>query len=175
MDRADYKYYDAEKMGLVCEEEGHVDWCHLRDICFDEYQIILDDAFVRCGFIEVDKPMKEGRGMFIASHHSALLNDEAFPAAKAGLWWHIQSRTYDFEKSLEMWRNTLSHTTMSQKVRDEIHAHIETWRTMFPGDSRVDEFHTDYVLDMLTRRRVLRRESPDRGPMVVYYDRAEDA
>lgn len=171
MDRADYKYYDAEKMELICE--GHVDWCHLADICQDEYRIMCDDAFVRCGFIEVDKPQREGRGMFIVSHQSELLQNEAYPAAQAGLWWHIQSRSLDFEKTLEMHHKILTHSTMSLKERDSIFERIEAWRGMFPGDTRIDDFHSDFVLDMLTRRRVWRRESTTSSKQAVYFDRVE--
>ncbi len=164
----DYKFYDADQMQLV-DDEGNIDWCCLQDCAQDEYRIMLDDEYVKAGLIDVDKPCREGRGMFIASHQSNLFIESAAPAAHAGLWWHAPSRTPDFEKSPVAWNKTFNRS-MSQNERENITRHIETWRVMFPGDTRVDDFESDFVLDMLTRRRSLRRDDQT-GTMEVWFDK----
>jgi hypothetical protein len=163
---ASYRFYDADEMQLV--EDGNIDWCCLQDCCNDEYKIMLDDEYVKAGFIDVDRPQREGRGMFLASHHSELFINEALPASRAGLWWHVQSRTPDFEKSLVEWTKRFNRS-MSEIEREQIHQHVITWRGMFPGDDRVEEFHTDFVLDMLTRARVIRKDSM--GKSEVWFER----
>lgn len=160
-----YEYYDADKMNLF--DEGHIDWCNLQDCCNDEYRIMVEDEYVEGGLIEVDRPQREGRGMFIASHHSALFINSALPAANMGLWWHIQSRTPDLEKSLVEWTKRFAHR-MSAATRDRLNQHIIDWRIMFPGDDRVEDFHTDFVLNMLTRRRTV--ETQFNGKTEVWFE-----
>jgi hypothetical protein len=166
--RATLWSYDADDAGAVFPD-GEVDWSLMRDHAWDEYNVLVDHYGVEHGLIEVDKPIRDGRAMVVAVHHTDLYY-KAEKAAKAGLYWHLPSRTPDFETTLSEMYRELSKDEMSETRRAKITSYVEQWRVMFPGDTRVDDFESDFVLDMLTRARVLRKGY---NRPIVYFERVK--
>lgn len=161
-------YFCAEEMNAVDEESGDVDWSILRDLCWDQYHSMCGYPFVKSGWFEVDKPMREGRAMFVGMFPTEIA-ERAKETAKCGLYCCEKTGEPNLDETLLNYRAELKREILTEDTRRQFNQYIDVWKTMFPDDERVIDFEVEFTLNMIERQRVIVRDSRGRGRQSVVY------
>ncbi len=162
----------AEDANAFDEESGEVDWSLLRDASMDDYYTMMGYPFVKAGWFDVDKPMREHRAMFVGIFPTEIA-ERARQAAKCGLYTNAATGEPCIGETINQYRDELRVPLMSETRREELIGFIKLWKEMFAEDERVVDFEVEFTLNMIERRRIhVKDPKGRRGKQNVVYELA---